>query len=188
MGRRWAHDTTVQCPSQPPRAAQHNHARLRTARLLRHPAPLGEGSNRVSDALGLLIFIGGVGGLTWLIWWQIRRYVAGLSSDAGGRVQGLLAMLYVVVVFFALFYYVLELNAPGQFEGIQTRTDALYFTAITLGTVGYGDIHAVGQIARAATMVQVAFDLVVIAALLAVASSNIARRVDRATRAGKATE
>lgn len=185
MGRRWAHDTTVQCPSQPPRAAQHHHARLRTARLLRHPAPLGEGSNRVSDALGLLIFIGGVGGLTWLIWWQIRRYVAGLSSDAGGRVQGLLAMLYVVVVFFALFYYVLELNAPGQFEGIQTRTDA---PSSRWETVGYGDIHAVGQIARAATMVQVAFDLVVIAALLAVASSNIARRVDRATRAGKATE
>jgi hypothetical protein len=158
---------------------------LASALLVYYGIPLhwGEGSNRVGDTLGLILFVIGVGGLTWLIRWQVRRYIAA-SSTMDGQVHGLLAVLYVVVVFFALFYYVLELNAPDQFDGLQTRTDALYFTVITLGTVGYGDVHAVGQIARAATMVQVAFDLVVIGALLAVASSNIARRVDRAAAAG----
>jgi voltage-gated potassium channel len=162
---------------------------LACALLVYYGIPLhwGEGSDRVGDTLGLIVFVVGVGGLTWLIRLQIRRYIAS-SSTMGGQVQGLLAVLYVVVVFFALFYYVLELNSPGQFDGLQTRTDALYFTVITLGTVGYGDIHAVGQIARAATMVQVAFDLVVIGALLAVASSNIARRIDRAAGAGEAAE
>jgi hypothetical protein len=43
---------------------------------------------------------------------------------------------------------------------------------ITLGTVGYGDVHAVGQMARVVSMVQVAFDLVVIGALIAVATSR----------------
>ena len=45
-------------------------------------------------------------------------------------------------------------------------------TVVTLGTVGYGDVHAIGQLARVVTMVQVAFDLVVIGALIAVASSR----------------
>ena len=44
--------------------------------------------------------------------------------------------------------------------------------SVTLGTVGYGDVHAVGQLARVITMIQVAFDLVVIGALIAVASSR----------------
>jgi hypothetical protein len=71
---------------------------------------------------------------------------------------------------------------PTQFESLQTRTDALYYTVITLGTVGYGDVHAVGQAARIVTTIQVAFDLVVIGALIAVASS---RFQIVPTRAGK---
>jgi voltage-gated potassium channel len=161
-------------------------AMLTCALLVYYGIPLhwGAGTNRIGDVIGLVLFVVGIGGLTWLIRWQIRRYLNASSPDTGGQMHGLLSALYVVIVFFALFYYVVELRAPGQFDGLQTRTDALYFTVITLGTVGYGDIHAVGQLARTATTVQVAFDLVVIGALLAVASSNIARRVGRATGTG----
>ena len=61
--------------------------------------------------------------------------------------------------------------------GLDTRTDALYFTVVTLGTVGYGDVHPVGQAARLIATTQIAFDLVFVAALLSVFSSRVTRVV-----------
>jgi len=110
----------------------------------------------------------------------IKQVAAG--PDPGVRVRSLITLLYPVVVLFALIYYVMQDSDPTQFESLQTRTDALYYTVITLGTVGYGDVHAVGQAARIVTTIQVAFDLVVIGALIAVASS---RFQIVPTRAGK---
>lgn len=148
------------------------------------PLEWGAGAGRAGDVVGLVLFIVGMIGVVWLIRLQVRRYIR--SSGERGQVLALLSALYVVVMFFALFYYLLELNMPGEFEGLETRTDSMYFTLITLGTVGYGDIHAVGQIARAANMVQVVFDLIVIGALLAVAAPGIAQRlVNNATRHGR---
>ena len=89
------------------------------------------------------------------------------------RVNSLLILLYPVVVLFALAYYVIQVRDPTQFSGLATRTDSLYYTVVTLGTVGYGDIHAMGQLARIVTMVQVTFDLVVIGALIAVARFTV---------------
>ena len=50
----------------------------------------------------------------WLIVRQARRYVA-RPSDATERLMTVLTILYVVVVFFALSYYLIERNAPEQF-------------------------------------------------------------------------
>jgi hypothetical protein len=49
-------------------------------------------------------------------------------------------------------------------SGISTRTDALYFTVATLTTVGYGDVHAQGQIARSLVTLQLLFDVVFVGA------------------------
>jgi voltage-gated potassium channel len=103
----------------------------------------------------------------------------------------LLILLYPVVALFALAYYLIQTYDPTQFQSLVTRTDSLYFTVITLGTVGYGDVHAVGQLARVVTMIQVAFDLVVIGALIAVASSRFQVVVTRKripNNPGNATE
>lgn len=34
---------------------------------------------------------------------------------------------------------------PGELDGIATRLDSLYFTMVTLATVGYGDITLAGS-------------------------------------------
>ncbi|SEE64275.1 potassium channel family protein [Jiangella alba] len=128
------------------------------------------------EIVGAAAFVAGVAGLIWLTLHEVRRFAAHLGQTRA-RVSGLLAVLYVVVVFFALAYYLMERNDPAQFDGLSTRTDSLYFAVVTLGTVGYGDVHAVGQPARIAAMVQIVFDLVVIGALFAVASSQIAHRL-----------
>ena len=56
-------------------------------------------------------------------------------------------LLTVLILTFAGTYVVLA-DHPGQMEGIETKIDALYFTVTTLATVGFGDIHPVGQVAR----------------------------------------
>ncbi len=141
------------------------------------PLEWGEGAGPVADVVRLVLFIVGVTGVAWLLRLQVRLYLR--ARGERGQVIALLSVLYIIVLFFALFYYLLEINSPGQFEGLETRTDSMYFTLITLGTVGYGDIHAVGQVARAVNMVQVAFDIVIIGTLLAVAAPGIAQQIAR---------
>ncbi|MEV0030387.1 ion channel [Nocardia sp. NPDC050793] len=137
--------------------------------------------------LGLTAFLAGVGGLIWLAARRINRYLREPQAT-GGRVDGILLLLCVVAMFFALYYYRLAVQYPDQFEGLVTRTDALYYTIVTLGTVGYGDIHAVGQAARIATMVQIIFDLVVIGSLLAIVSSGVTHRLEAAARRAAAAD
>ncbi|WP_116951114.1 potassium channel family protein [Jiangella endophytica] len=150
--------------------------------LVYYTLPLGP-PDAPPEIVGATAFVAGVAGLIWLTLHEVRRFAAHLDQ-AKARVSGLLTVLYVVVVFFALAYYLMERNDPDQFAGLETRTDALYFAIVTLGTVGYGDVHAAGQEARIAAMVQIVFDLVVIGALFAVASSQIAHRMS-VVRAGQ---
>jgi hypothetical protein len=72
------------------------------------------------------------------------------------RIQWLLSALYVLILVFALTYSVIAEIMPGQFVGIDDRTDALYFSVTVVSTVGLGDIHpaaSVGQLLVAAHMV-----------------------------------
>jgi voltage-gated potassium channel len=119
----------------------------------------------------LAVFVVGLGTLIFLIVRQLRKQLTA-GPDPGVRVHTLITLLYPVVALFALTYYVIQITDPTQFADLKTRTDSLYYTVITLGTVGYGDVHAVGQVARVVSMIQVAFDLVVIGALIAVATSR----------------
>jgi hypothetical protein len=126
-----------------------------------------------SSALWQLLLFGA--GLALLIWWIIREFTKQLTAGSNPRVgvHSLITLLYPVVALFALAYFLIQHVDPTQFDGLVTRTDALYYTIITLGTIGYGDVNAVGQFARIITMIQVAFDLVVIGAFVAIASSRV---------------
>ncbi|MDN5854290.1 MAG: ion channel [Actinomycetia bacterium] len=128
--------------------------------------------------IGVLAFCIGTIGLALLAIAQIGRMVRPFPGAAQYvRLVGVLSLVYIATCFFALAYYLIASNEPGQFVGLRTRTDALYYAVVTLATVGYGDVHAVGQAARIATTVHVAFNLVVIGALLAVTSSLLADRL-----------
>ncbi len=141
---------------------------LGSALLLFYFVPIG---NEDHPIWRWTVFVFGLGVLILLIVRQMGRQLTA-GSDPGVRVRSLIALLYPVVVLFALTYYIIQTTDPDQFVDLTTRTDALYYTVITLGTVGYGDVHAAGQLARVISMIQVAFDLVVIGALIAVATSR----------------
>ncbi|MEJ4100213.1 potassium channel family protein [Corynebacterium mastitidis] len=92
------------------------------------------------------------------------------------RFFDLVALIFTAAHACAFACFVLAMQAPGQFEGIATRTDALYFTVATMATVGFGDIHPAGQAAKMLVIVMIVFDLVFIAALCHAVSESLVKR------------
>jgi hypothetical protein len=114
----------------------------------------------------------GLAALTWLAAVQVRRALH--SRSLAERIALLLTLVTFVMTFFAAVYYVLA----GQFEGITTRLDALYFSMATLCTVGYGDIVPLGQAARAIVVVQMTFDLIILTTAITIVISALAASPD----------
>src|SRR5690349_24779956 len=93
--------------------------------------------------------------------------------DDDRRLDGLVIALMIAVLGFALGFYVLAQRNPDQIVDLHTRIDALYFTMATLLTIGYGDVHAAGQAARTLVLIQMVFNVVIVAT----AASTITTRI-----------
>jgi hypothetical protein len=141
-----------------------------------YAAPVGRHQSALGVALSVLGLLAGVLVLLWLVYRQVRRVMHSAPGDTSVRLEGLVLVVYVVVPMFALGYFSLEDADPGQFDGMATKTDALYFSLSTLATVGFGDVHAAGQLARALVSVQMVFDLVVVALVASILSTRIRER------------
>lgn len=141
--------------------------------------PVGRLPSTASTVLSVAGLVIGGAVLAWLITGQVRHHLEA-GTEEGVRVRSLLLLLYLTVLLFALGYYVLARSADDQFSGLETKTDALYFTVTTLGTVGFGDIHAAGQAARALVTAQIAFNLVFVGALASVLTSQLRRQAEAA--------
>jgi hypothetical protein len=84
--------------------------------------------------------------------------------------------LVFLVTAFSVAYYVLGTAYEQQINGIETKLDALYFTVTILATVGFGDITATGQAARAVVVGQMIVNLAVLAVALRVVSWALKER------------
>ncbi|QDP94857.1 two pore domain potassium channel family protein [Microlunatus elymi] len=134
--------------------------------------PLGEGHDNVVVRAVLTVTFLLL--LVALVIWQMGRQV----RDPNSRVDGLALAVVVAVLGFALGFYRMALSQPGQIIGLQTRVDALYFTLTTLLTIGYGDIHAAGQEARVLVIVQMVFNVVVLATAASLLTSRLRTRAE----------
>lgn len=142
-----------------------------------YAAPVGGLSDSaVAVALSVVGLLVGLAALVWVIVRQVQRLILTSLDDPAAQVDGLVLLVFVVVPLFALGYFALESADPDQFAELATKTDALYFTLSTLATVGFGDVHATGQLARVLVIVQMAFDLVFVAAVATVLTTHIRRR------------
>ncbi|MEU6248872.1 potassium channel family protein [Glycomyces sp. NPDC047010] len=101
--------------------------------------------------------------------WEAVRQI----RDPDAPLGGLLVAILGGVLLFALTDFAVAVHRPGEFAGLETRIDALYFALSTLLTVGFGDVHAEGQVARGLLVVQMAFNFTVIAA----SASLLARKM-----------
>jgi voltage-gated potassium channel len=122
--------------------------------------------------------------------WLVIRTVAheARTDDVEIRVDRLLLAVVTGVVCFALTDYAIARSDETQFAGLRTKTDAFYFAVTTLATVGFGDVHAQGQLARQVVTVQMVFNLVVLASAARVLTRAISRRSETRSRAGTRSE
>lgn len=105
---------------------------------------------------------------------QLREPDAPLGALVVGIVAGLLL--------FALIDYGVAVHRPGEFTGLETRVDGLYFALSTLLTVGFGDVSAQGQVARAVLCAQMAFNFTAIAGSASLVARKAIARAARAAR------
>jgi len=96
--------------------------------------------------------------------WQIRAI---MRSDQPGlrgiEALGIIAPLYLLL--FAATYFLMALDDPASFTAEPiTRIDSLYLTITIFSTVGFGDISAASQTARATVTVQMILNLILLGA------------------------
>jgi voltage-gated potassium channel len=124
----------------------------------------------LTAALRILLFLAMLAMLLRLGIRQTRRAVHP-SAVAAERISALVTVINLIAVSFSGVYYGLR----SQFHGLSTPLDALYFSVTTMTTVGYGDITAVSQAARAVTIVQMIFDLVIVTTAVSVVAGSMRR-------------
>ncbi|MFF0843978.1 potassium channel family protein [Streptomyces olivaceus] len=113
---------------------------------------------------------------------QIRHVLVDRPDSHPGVVISLLIVLSVHV--FSAAYYSLA-KQPGELSGLRTRVDALYFTVVTLATVGYGDITPRGQAARVVTVLQITYSFVFLTAAATALTTRMRDMVVRRTERGR---
>lgn len=132
--------------------------------------PVGASDAPVGTALGFVVGAVCLVAIAGTVFNEVRQAAKRL------RPVHLLLAFELVLVIFSLGYYLLTVQQPEQFSGLSTRLDALYFSMTTMSTVGYGDIHAQGQLARLLVTVQLVFNLVFVASLVSLFQDQIRRR------------
>ncbi|WP_217997078.1 potassium channel family protein [Kineosphaera limosa] len=105
----------------------------------------------------------------------LGRTILSELRNRDSDISSLVILFLAVVIVGSLLFFTLQTHRPQEFVGLETRTDALYFTLTAMTTVGFGDIHAQGQVARAVVSVLLVFDVVFIAALLSRMSDRLLR-------------
>ena len=116
--------------------------------------------NQADLGLTVVLALAGLGGLTYAFL-VLANHARQAKDQTSVRLEALVAVLYAFIVFTSLVYLALA-SDEGQFTGLHTRVDALYFTMSTIATVGFGDVHATGQVARTVVTVQIFLDLIIV--------------------------
>ena len=88
------------------------------------------------------------------------------------RFRGAIAAYLLIGYIFALVFVMVENSAPGAFHGMTTDTrdhlfrDAVYFSFVTLATLGYGDITPASEVARSLAIIEAIVGQLFIAILI----------------------
>jgi len=93
----------------------------------------------------------------------------------GARIQLpmiLIALVTAEVLTFSSSYWLLSQGDHASFSAHLSRIDSVYFSLSTFTTTGFGDIHAVAELARAVVSTEMVAALVTLVVFLATAVSN----------------
>ena len=138
---------------------------------------------RMHESSWAVMFFLGAAVLGALILVAILRL---LRAGEDARIRGLILLLTLTVLFFS-WSDASVAKLPGQFAGLADKTDSLYFNVSTLATVGFGDVHPVGELARAAVTVQIVFNLVFLGTAVSLIAGFFRNRAGRLQASRHAT-
>ena len=105
--------------------------------------------------------------------WCTFKQVALSTHISANRVVGAVSVYLLLGVLWASAYSLVEIVSPGSFYGISFddeqgwRSDWLYFSFVTMTTLGYGDIGPVSSVARVLAYMQALLGQFYIAILVA---------------------
>lgn len=112
--------------------------------------------------------------LAVLVTLQVRSIVRS-RFPALRAVESLALTIPLFLLIFAVVYVLLSASDPQAFSQQLTRMDALYFVVTVFATVGFGDITAVSEVARALVTVQMVSDLLLLGLVLRAVVSAVQR-------------
>lgn len=113
-----------------------------------------------------------IGFLLVAITYTMKQVAIGTAISTN-RLVGAVCVYLLLGVIWALAYSVLELAVPGSFAGFEAWNDRgwdsewLYFSFVTMTTLGYGDLLPISAVARAMAYMQAVFGQFYIAILVA---------------------
>jgi voltage-gated potassium channel len=120
------------------------------------------------DAAWDVVVLGFAGVLfVWVLVRQVRHIMAARLPEVRA-IEALVVSITLFVVLVSGLYLYLSGAVPSAFSESLDRMGALYFTVTVLATVGFGDIHPVGSLARAAVTGQMVMDVVLVGVVVRV--------------------
>jgi len=120
---------------------------------------------------GAVLFIG-------VMLWEVRR-IARADLPELRSVEAIAVAVPFFLTIYAAAYVTLSELSPGSFSQPLNRTGGLYYSIVTFGTVGYGDIAPVSDLARILVSTQILGDLVFIALVLRIVSGAARATLER---------
>ena len=102
-----------------------------------------------------------------ILGWQVKR-IRSADIPELRAIEVLAFALALFLVLFAGIYLSLSASDPGNFSEPLSRIGSLYFTVVTFGTVGFGDITPTTDLGRLVASAQVILDLVFIGLIVRV--------------------
>ncbi len=108
-----------------------------------------------------------------LVCWQVLRHVLTAGAVDADRLYAVCAVYLLAAMAWAFAYSTVELVSPGSFSLGPTAQSGgvagplIYFSMVTLTTLGYGDISPISGFARALASLEAALGQIYLAVLVA---------------------
>jgi len=146
---------------------------LRTGVILIIPAILGSWAYLLSST-GWIITLGRICQAVFFVYvtFVILRYVLTETEITNDTIWGAMCAYILIGVVFALIYSWIEWSYPGSFRGItaaesRATWEFIYFSLVTMTTLGYGDIVPVHESARSLATIEAILGQFFVAVLVA---------------------
>src|SRR5690606_9566244 len=115
--------------------------------------------DQVTGLSDVLFLVGGGVVVLLVGGWQVHRILAA-EYPAVQAIEALISVVSLHLVLFASVYLRMSVVAADNFSEPLSRIDAIYFCLTVFATVGFGDISAESEAARAVVSVQMVANLV----------------------------